>query len=200
MKKIVLITFLIIAAQSSLFSQKLDVRGSVGFNNTSLTNDHPENIAFRGKTGFQAQLSVSYGKMFYINPGISWRTYNMSVEYTDVKKTDKYSIGMVSLPLMVGFRIIPPDLVNIINARIYGGLRINKYTSISNGGDKYNEFELDDFRSMTSDLTVGLGIDVLSFYADLGYDFGLSPMFVHANNNVKLNSFHFNIGMRISIN
>ncbi len=189
---------LFILTASFTQAQKLDIRAFGGFNKISLTNDLPSNIEQRGKTAFQGGLSVSYGKMFYINPGIYWS--NNKIEITTInsdgtKSKSKPSVSMMSIPLKVGFRLIPPDIVNIVNVRVFGGLRTNFLSSISN-----SDLNIDDFRSTNMAIDLGMGIDILSFFAEIEYGIGISPIFVNSENNTKVNTFAFNLGYRLTIN
>ena len=194
-----LITIAILTLSFSISkAQKLDIRAFAGVNQISLAGDLPSNIEQRGKLGFQAGLSVSYGKMFYINPGIYWS--NQRIEVTTIqddgsKIIDKPSVHMTSIPLKVGFRLIPPDLVNIVNARVFGGLRTNFFTDISG-----SDYKKDDFKTTNMAIDLGMGIDILSFFAEIEYGIGISPIFVNSANNTKINTFSFNLGYRLTIN
>jgi hypothetical protein len=200
--KIGLSAFILTVIVFAGFSQKLDIRGFGGFNSSSLTNDYPPNYKIYGKTGFQTGVSITYGEMFYINPGVYWSNFSFEVEETlpdGTVEKNKPNVSMISFPIIVGFRLIPPDLVNIVNVRVFGGLRGNHLTNIKNK-DGNKDYSTSDFNNMLMTFDVGMGVDIFSFYIDAGYGIGLSPVFVEGGNGTKMNNFYMNFGVRLRLN
>ncbi len=209
MKARVLFVVLLSAAFSA--SAQFDVRGYGGVNVVQLSTDQGtslidgvlHNRSVSSRPGYQFGVAVLFGERFYIQPGFQWTTVSTKVvnenDVTGAELTDETTISMISVPLRVGFRLIDPEVENIFNIRVWGGFDGHHVTSVDHSVNNPNTGDIDDgdYSNLIVNADFGLGIDVLFFFIESGYQLGISPVYT-GGDQAKANSFYANLGVRLS--
>ena len=211
MKRFTITILVIFFSIGTAFTQSSDIRLYAGVNVLQLTTDNGTNMingvlhhtSISGRIGYQFGTSVSFGKRFYVQPGFQFA--NLSTKIVNVNNvtgeelTDETTLKVFSIPLKFGFKLIDPEVSSIFNVRIFGGIDGHHITSVEHG-TKSGSLDLttDDYTNLIMNADFGLGIDILFFYIEMGYQLGLSP--VHTNGDqAKANSFYTNIGIKHSL-
>ena len=209
MKARVLFVVLLSAAFSA--SAQFDVRGYGGVNVVQLSTDQGtslidgilHNRSVSSRPGYQFGVAVLFGERFYIQPGFQWTTISTKVvnenNVTGAELTDETTVSMISVPLRVGFRLIDPEVENIFNIRVWGGFDGHHVTSVDHSVNNPNTGDIDDgdYSNLIVNADFGLGIDVLFFFIESGYQLGISPVYT-GGDQAKANSFYANLGVRFS--
>lgn len=158
---------------------------------------------YQGKLGAQSGIGFTMGDKFYIHPGFQFLRMQAGVTRTDSIGTSFYDevvVNMIAFPLKVGLNIVG-DKKTMAKVRIYGGLTGFIVTEVDNkpqSGFNQYLYEKKDFTNLMMAADVGMGVDFLFLFADLGYKLGLSP--ITATNNSKANIVYLNVGVRINLN
>ena len=195
---------------NTLNAQNLDVRGYFGFSVLELTNGH-DNFALiddiihrrkvNGSSGYQFGVAATFGKQFYVQPGVAWTTMNATIKDLNSQTGEEFEsspkVSVISVPLSVGFRLINPETENLINVRIFGGLVGHHVTNVENSSGDHLQLEKDDFKNLLIATDFGLGLDVWFLFLDVGYEIGLSHMLNEGGNDTKHSRFFGNIGVKI---
>ena len=170
---------------------------------TSLIDGVLHNRSVSSRPGYQFGVAVLFGERFYIQPGFQWTTVSTKVvnenDVTGAELTDETTISMISVPLRVGFRLIDPEVENIFNIRVWGGFDGHHVTSVDHSVNNPNTGDIDDgdYSNLIVNADFGLGIDVLFFFIESGYQLGISPVYT-GGDQAKANSFYANLGVRLS--
>lgn len=210
MKKIILSFGLILSA--GLVSAQLDLRAFGGFNVLQLTSDQGTSLidgamhqrTVSGRIGGQFGLAATYGERFFIQPGVTWAMYGTEeVNASSTANTnyeDQTTVSVISVPLKVGLRIINPNIENIFNIRLFGGIVGSHVTSVNHKvkSGKVGDYDKDNFNNMIMSADFGMGIDLAFLFLDAGYELGLSPVF-KGGDGAKSNSFYMNAGLRLRL-
>lgn len=158
---------------------------------------------YEGKPGAQAGIGVTLGDKFYIHPGFQYLRLQAGVTRTDSIGTSFYDeaiVEMVAFPLKVGLNIAG-DKQSMARARIYGGVTgfiVTTVASKPQSGFNQDLLEKKDFTNLMMAADVGMGLDFLFLFADLGYKLGLSQ--ITPTNNSKANFAYLNLGVRLNLN
>jgi hypothetical protein len=208
-----LVAALVFCFSLSLSAQHFDIRAYGGVNFLELTSDKGSSLidgvlhnhSTRGRPGGQFGVAVTFGDQFYVQPGFQWSTLTTEVisenSVTAETLEDEATLSVISVPLKLGFRLIPPDTENLFNVRIFGGFDGHHVTSVNhsiNDRNIDNDYDTDDYTNLILNADFGLGIDLFIFYIDAGYQLGITP--VHAGgDDAKANAFYSNLGLRISL-
>ena len=211
--KTIYITIIAVAlSATTVFSQGLDIRAYGGGNVLQLSSDvgttiiegvaHQRTVS--GRPGYQFGAAVTFGEQFYIQPGLQYSSFSTKVVNKNTVKgnelTDETKINVISVPLKVGLRIIDPEIENIFNVRIFAGLEGSHVISVDHSAKSgsADDITTDDYSNLIMNADFGMGVDVLFFYLDVGYQLGLSQ--VHAGaDKATANSFYTNLGIRIKL-
>lgn len=211
--KIFYITLLaVVLSATTVFSQGFDIRAYGGANVLQLSSDvgttiiegvtHQRTVS--GRPGYQFGGALTFGKQFYVQPGFQYSSFSTKIVNKNTVKgdelTDETRINAISVPLKVGLRIISPDVENIFNIRIFAGLDGSHVTSVNHStkSEMIDDITTSDYSNLIMNADFGIGVDVLFFYLDLGYQLGLSP--VHSGvDKSKANTFYTNLGIRIQL-
>lgn len=207
------ITILAVAiSATTLFSQGLDVRVYGGANVLQLSSDVGTTIiegvvhsrTVTGRPGYQFGAAATYGKQFYIQPGFQYSVLSTKLVNKNIVKgnelTDETNINVISVPLKVGLRLIDPETEDIFNIRIFAGIEGNHVVSVDHKtkSGEIDDISTSDYSNLIMNADFGMGVDVLFFYLDMGYQLGLSPVHSGADKSTA-NSFYTNIGVRIKL-
>jgi|SRR5690554_915522 len=197
MKKTILFAALLSFAVSA--HSQVEIRPFAGLNFSNVSKA-PDNTTTQAKVGSQIGASVMFGRQLYFNPSISyfWRSTEFSFAGQENTKTDQ-KISGVSIPLLVGFKLIDAGNDPFVNFRVFGGpsmmfMSSQKYTS--NVVDESVDWNKTQWAAQ-----LGAGLDVKIFFLDVAYEFGLSKMNepVDGSNikDIKNNTFFINAGVRL---
>lgn len=188
-----------------------DIRLHGGFNVLQLSSDNTTSLidgvvherSVSGRPGIQFGGAVTFGTRFYVQPGFHYTTIGTTIRNeSTVDNTsfeDETKIMIASVPLRVGFRMINPHTENLFNVRVFGGFDGHHVVGVehSKNSDSFDQITKDDYNPLMMNADFGMGLDLWIFYADLGYQIGLTP--VHSNgDNAKASAFYGNIGLRFT--
>ena len=190
---------------------QIDVRAYGGVNVVQLSTDQGESLidevthnrSISGRPGYQFGAAVLFGERFYVQPGFQWTTLSTEVvnknTATGAELTDETTVSMISVPLRVGFRLIDPEVENMFNVRVWGGFDGHHVTSVDHSVNDPNTGAIDegDYSNLIVNADFGLGIDILFFFIESGYQLGISPVYT-GGDQAKANSFYANLGVRFS--
>jgi len=211
MEKITLIILFSIFAMSTSFAQNLDLRAYAGVNILQLTTDNGTSIiggvvhrkTVSGRPGFQFGAGVTFGERFYVQPGFQYTLLSTKIinksTVTGTEFKDESTLGIISVPLKFGFRLINPETEDLFNVRLFAGFDGYHVIKVTHGtkSGKINEITKDDYSNLIMNADFGIGLDISVFFLDVGYQLGLSP--VHSSGDLsKANSFYTNLGFRLS--
>ncbi len=209
----ILISFVSMFTLFSIQAQSLDVRIFGGFNVMQLTSDegttlidgtlHDHEVS--GRPGLEMGGNITFGKRFYIQPGFKYTTFSLesvnSSRANDLKFKDLTRINTFAIPLKVGFRMVNPEIEDLFNVRVFGGFDGQHVLSVNHTkkSGKVGDITVDDFNNLIIYGDVGMGVDFLMFYVDLGYQIGLTPVYTTGDNHATANTFYSNFGLRLKL-
>lgn len=209
MKKL-LFTSLAVVLVIGLSAQKVDLRLYGGINLLQLTSDQGTTIIngishFKkvdGRPGVQFGGLLTFGKQFYVQPGIQYGILTTEIIHNDGSNADlkdEATISVISVPLKVGLRLIDPEVEDYFNVRIFAGLDGSHVVSVNQTTSSGSHpIEKDDYNGLIMNADFGMGLDILFLFADIGYQLGLSP--VHSNGDqAKANAFYINAGFKFDL-
>ena len=192
------------------YGQKFDLRAHFGFSVLELSNDGATDIIngvsyeqeVGGRPGFQTGLAMTIGERFYVQPGVQWTSWSQKIIHTNPltnqEFTDQVKLSTVSVPLKVGTRLLSKESTNLINVRVFAGLDGHHVQAVNHRtkSDLIGELTVDDYSNLIVNADLGMGVDFLFMFADLGYQIGLSPA-DHGVDKAKANIFYTNFGLRL---
>lgn len=209
----IILTFLALSFGS--FSQGeshvVDLRAYGGLTILQLSSDNVTSIVdgiiydreVSGRPGFQAGVSFTYGNRFFLQPGFQWSRIGTEIVNTSTvdgsEFVDQTSLNVVSVPLKVGVRLMDPRTENLLNLRLFGGFDGHHVTSVtySNKSGIFDEIDTDDYSNLIVNADFGMGLDILFFFVDLGYQIGLTPVYGKGDDS-SANSFYANLGLKLT--
>jgi hypothetical protein len=220
-KKSTLTAIIILTLASVSFAQEdnnakhySDIRVLGGMNLGSLTSEgtkltlidsvvHSSNVD--AQIGYQGGLSFTYGNRFYISPGVWYTKFTLNTQFIDdTQNNDDFdfeaesTLSMISIPVRFGFRFINPQDEDIFNMRLFGGVVGQHVISVNTVGDSEVKLDKDNYENLVMSATAGLGVDILFFFVDLGYDLGLTN-FEKSNTKSRHNSMFLNVGAKFKL-
>ena len=212
MKKISFTILILVLAVSTSIAQNFDVRVYGGVNFLQLSSDKGVSMidgtlhhtTVSGRPGYQFGAAVTFGERFYVQPGVQYSTLSTKVvnenSVSGDEFTDETNLNVISVPLKIGFRLINPETENIFNVRVFAGVDGHHVLSVkhSEKSGEIDDITTDDYNNLIMNADFGLGVDILFFYLDVGYQLGLTPVHSGAD-NAKANAFYSNLGIRISL-
>lgn len=211
MKKLNLTFLSVILATCVSYSQHFDIRAYGGVNILQLTSDKSESLIngilhehrISGRPGLQVGAALTFGSRFFVQPGFQYSMLSTQIvnenSVTSEKLLDQTTIGAVSVPLKVGFRLIDPETEKLINLRVFGGFDGSHVMSVkhSTKSNAIDDIDATDYSNLIVNADFGLGLDVFIFYIDMGYQLGLTPVFKSGDSS-KANAFYTNLGLKFS--
>lgn len=202
MKKTLLILSLFTFSLAA--NAQFEIRPYVG-PNFSNVNKSADNTTTKAKLGGQIGIGLMMGNRIYFNPQIAY--FSRATEYSvagiggsgNVNLDQK--IGGVTIPLLIGVRLIDMDNDPFFNIRAFAGPSIQFLTTAkftNSGADQQIDWKKNQFGAQ-----FGAGIDVSMFFVDAAYEFGLSKSGKAVKgsgfNDIKNNTFYINAGVRFNL-
>ena len=175
-------------------SAQFSLRPQIGYNSSTLTKRFQDQ-QFGPEAGFQFGVDMQIGERFYIQPGILWESANNELRDMINGNNSSFQVNRVRVPVMLGYKLIGPDVGGLIDARIYTGP--NASFVISKDLKQTSLINKDDFQNAVYGWNIGAGFDVAIVFVDFGYSFGLSEVFENAASTARNNLFYVNAGLRI---
>lgn len=196
MKKILLFVVACFLIAVSAFSQQMVIKPALGVNFTSFSAN-PSTGTYKSQPGYQIGGSVSFGRKFYVEPGVFYAMKSTDYDYNNsgASISRKFSLSGIDIPVAVGFSIIGGGQAKApVGLRVFGGGSAFILTSVSEG-DK------SDYNSATWGLFAGLGLDISFLFLDVKYEWSLTN--AQTNTTVadigKPMTLYINLGVRIPI-
>jgi hypothetical protein len=200
MKKILI--FLLVAVPVLFFAETSRGQFSLGIKvgyNASQLSSNIDSVTANFKSGFQIGAFARIGKKLYLQPEFYYTTQGgvFSSNTQNWKQTVK--IGSLDVPVLVGYKLINSDLVNLrILAGPAASFVVNK--TISEGGADPGPVTSGDLKGVNWSIQAGAGVDVWMFTLDVRYQIGLNQLIKEAKswkfdskNNVWVVSLGFKI-------
>jgi hypothetical protein len=179
MKKFILF-FVFMLSATFMFGQ-LKFGPKVGYNASTLTTNL-DSITTQFKSGFQFGAFVRIGKRFYLQPELYYSTHGGVFEKDSAGHnwTQNINIGSLDIPVLIGFKIINTDLVNL---RVFAGPVASFAVSkkITTTGDLIAPIEKADINTTNWYIQAGGGVDVWMFTLDVRYQIGLNKIIQEVN-------------------
>jgi len=198
MKKAFLILAFVLS--SALIFGQFSFGPKIGYNASKLsTNIDTVKSGFR--SGFQFGAFVRIGKRVYLQPEVYYTTqggvFESNVDSSDWKQ--KVKLGSLDVPLLVGFKIINGDKVNLrILAGPVASFIVNK--KVENVNDILGPIENADINSVNWAIQAGAGVDLLFLSLDIRYQIGLNNVIKNIGNasvNSKNSVWVVSLGFKI---
>ncbi len=195
MKKIILSVIIITAFSLSSYSQ-LTIKPAFGINVSRLSTDEG-NWSNEARAGYQFGGTVLFGNKLYVEPGIFWTTMSSNMVHKD--NTDynfDHKIGMIRVPVFVGYHLVGNASESLFNLRVFGGPSASFVTSV----EESVGLTKDDFSSVLWGVDAGIGINVWWLFLDIGYEWGLNDVYSHNDlGSAKSSALWTNLGIRIRL-
>jgi len=165
----------------------------VGANATFLT-ENLTGITYSSSAGWQAGLSVQFGKMIHFQPGIFYKNSRKNLVLTVAGTSDEVRANNLNIPALIGVKILP---LKVVDLRINAGPSFSYLLSV---GENDLNLTKDDYKDVVWGLQAGLGLDVLVLSFDISYEFGLTDYIQYEIlENIgtsKANILRVNLGLR----
>lgn len=205
-----LLAFIITLSINAVYGTHFDIRAYGGFGVLQLSSDKSSSLidgvlherTISGRPGVQLGMGLTFGSRFYVQPGIQYSFLSTQIvnsnKVTKQDYVDEAMIRSVSVPLKAGVRLINPEVENIFNVRLFGGFDGSHIMSVdhSKKSGRIDPIGKEDFSNILMSADFGMGLDIFIFYMDLGYQFGLTPVYSSGDRS-KANSFYGNFGLRL---
>jgi len=186
-------TLAIMLGMAFMLQAQIEIKPTIGINFSRLSDD-PDNFSQSARVGYQIGGSVQIGKKLYFEPGIFWAKAGSELVHKDQSDLNfKTDISAIRIPAFVGYYIIGGDEKNTFGLRVFGGPTMSWVTKIEGDGKKLDK---EDFNNFLWGVDVGAGVDVWLLFLDIGYEWGLNPVFKDDPNDAKNNAFWANLGFR----
>lgn len=183
-------------AFASVFAQ-LEIRPHVGLNFQNLT-DPPPLSSFKSDAGYHFGASLMLGSRVYMQAGAQYMATNTLFESSLLGQSFSATInsGNLRIPVQLGYRLVHPEDEPTVNMRLFAGFAGNFPLSVT-----VNETGGSQINAGTGHFAVGggVGLDILIFFLDVGYDVGLNPVF-DTNSFItdpRANLLHVSAGVRL---
>lgn len=198
MKKLILLSALSIFTLAA-YSQ-VEFRPFLGANFSNVSKA-PDNVSTQAKLGGAVGVGLMFGSQLYLYPSVSYfsRSTKFSFKGNTNINTDQKIEG-VSIPILLGLKFIDYRNDPFVNGRIFAGPSMMFMTQkkFTNTGIE----ESVNWNTTQWGAHVGAGVDISVFFADLGYEFGLSKTNKSKISggdfkDIKNNTFYINLGLRL---
>jgi len=198
MKKILILVIVLLAALDN-FGQ-LTLGPKIGYTTSKLSSDVGD-IKESVNHNFQIGAFVRFGKKLYVQPELYYATSGGTLKVNGLSGTDdiKIKLNNLSIPVLVGYKIINAKVVNL---RIMAGPVANFILDKKVDAEVVLDYlEDSDFKNVAWGIDVGAGVDVFFLTLDLRYEFGLNNIYNPPDNakfqSIKSNVFIVSLGFKL---
>ena len=178
----------------STANAQLVLRPMVGVNSSKFTTDFNDE-QFKSQLGYQFGADLMIGGRLYVAPGVLFEV--VKKEVTQGNDTPAgIQLTRLNVPLHVGFKFFDAGVDRTFDIRIFAGP--NMALNLGKDVDVNDVFDEDQIKNADWGWDVGVGIDFLIAFVDVGYRFGLSEVFEgEVENSSRNDVFTANAGIRI---
>ncbi len=195
MRKHLLCSLLLLGATGAMAQE---FRLSAGYNGSNVTKSGDENWV--GKAGYQFGLDALIGNHhLFVKPGLHFLVRNLRYSYSngiDVVAQDyRYTSRSLSIPIMVGVRVLDPVDDALVNAYVLGG----PTALIALSADLDNNSLDIETQGAQWYLGFGAGLTAKFLFLEGGYNAAMSNVFKgnDFNTNPRVNYVYGIIGVRL---
>jgi len=140
-------------------------------------------------TGFLLGVSYRKGRFGYWEIGANYNNSVITLEGENILE-DNFQIRQLEMPLSAGVNLLSATR-RVLGVRLFGGV-VPGYV-VSTTDNPFNIDE-DDFNRFQFSGRAGVGVDVLFFFIEAGYQYGFTDVLENQSSN--LNQFDFRLGFR----
>ncbi len=181
--------FFVFLLSASIVFAGLDLGVKVGYNAAKLSTSM-DSIKTNFKSGFQFGVFVRIGKRLYVQPEAYYTTQGGVFTSNVSNWKQNVKLGSVDIPVLLGFKIINNDNLNLrILAGPAASIIVNK--TIENTGNITDPITKADIHTLNWNIQAGAGVDIWKFTLDVRYQIGLNQLIKDIGNK-KFNS-HNNV-------
>ncbi len=190
--------FFVFLLSASIVFAGLDLGVKVGYNAAKLSTSM-DSIKTSFKSGFQFGAFVRIGKRLYVQPEAYYTTQGGVFTSNVSNWKQNVKLGSVDIPVLLGFKIINNDNLNLrILAGPAASIIVNK--TIENTGNITDPITKADINTVNWNIQAGAGVDIWKFTFDIRYQIGLNQLIkdignktFNSHNNVWVVSLGFKI-------
>jgi hypothetical protein len=173
---------------------QLELRPRIGGSYSRLSED-PGNFSQSGRPGFQIGADLMMGNQFFVMPGIEYSktSYELIERGTPPPNKDVSVIHGIRVPLLAGIRLLYPSSRSLLNLNVFTGPSVSFIANIK-AKDNIIDLDKEDYNDRIWGWNLGAMLDILVFYAQVGYELGISPVFKEVSASNRM--FYANVGIR----
>lgn len=204
MKNFLAALFTLCLLVPTIASGQFEIRPMIGTTLNSIKDSR--NADFQGKFDFNFGVDLMIGGQVYVQPGLHYVGTTSRLKPGEVINGEPTDIAVdrLEIPVLLGYRFSDPEISKLTNLRVFTGPSLLFVTNVDDSGSIFNISET-DFNNITLGWNAGAGLDILFFYVDAGYQFGLSKAFDdleldgYTVKNTTNNFWYLNAGIRLKI-
>ena len=204
MKKIILITAIVLISSYSFGQIGFGIKGAVTMSKLSTDLSDVEEAA---KTGFQAGAFVRIGDKWHLQPEAYFTSKMGNLKFDVLQQSVEQTVTLntIDIPVLIGYKILDPPTLNVrLQAGPVASIVANKSFKLEVDGVETptdEEFK-DSFKDLNWGLQFGAGVDFLMLTVDLRYELGLSNIYnkpdgATEDQTFKNNVFFLSVGWKI---
>lgn len=152
-----------------------------------LLSDSPYESTY--STGYLLGFSYRQGRFGYWEVGLNYNNSVVSLEGVNILE-DNISIRQFEFPLTAGINLLSPTR-RVLGLRLFGGI-VPAYVAGVN--DNPFDLEKDDFNRFQFSGRIGVGMDILFFFIEGGYQYGFLDLL--EDQDTKLSQIDLRLGFR----
>ncbi|WP_340114996.1 outer membrane beta-barrel protein [Maribellus mangrovi] len=191
MKKLTLLTALLVIGFTSVFSQ-VELKGLVGMNFATF---HGTEADITAKAGYQFGGGVLMGNKFYVEPGIQFVRNSRVISAATTSDEITFSQNMVKIPVYAGYHLLGAE-DQPFALRVFAGPAVSIPGKVKDGGEF---FDKDNVNSAIWAVDGGVGLDIFFLFIEANYEYSFNDYFSDAfdGDNGKHGAFIINAGVHI---
>ncbi len=187
MRKLFMLLIVMSISCIAMAQSPLDLGIHAGWNNTKINMEKYDESTYSGFT-IGAFMRVNF-KDFYLEPALNFNRNTSKFKLTETMEKGKLKYDAVSIPLLLGYKILNTGLLNI---RIFAGPQVSFLTKdLKNIPEMYKN---EDPSKNLWDIKIGAGVDAWKFSLDIDFQQGLKKF---SKKIEKPQVFNVIIGYRI---
>ncbi|MCZ4410451.1 outer membrane beta-barrel protein [Cryomorphaceae bacterium 1068] len=143
-----------------------------------------------GSAGYNLGGSYRRGRLFYWEVGVRFNGSSIALDESNFSSEETLNMRQLDFPVSLGINVLSP-LRRVVGLRAFVGGVPGVLLDVSN-----NKFDLtiDDFNSGQFMGQIGVGVDVLFLFVEIGYNQGVTDLLEDVDS--KLAQGYFNLGVR----